>query len=106
MTYPTRHQTETTETRTDTKGTLTTELDSDETERLITRRDESEVGTTEQVRRQGGELGLGVDTIGVHLHETAELLGSEPTVQVDDGTDSDELDGRTLVKSMNSRLDW
>ena len=97
-TYPTGHQTETTKTRTDTKGTLTTELDGDETERLVTRGDESEVGTTEQVGRQRSELRFRVDTIWVHFHETTELLSRETTVEIDDGTDGDELDGGTLVK--------
>lgn len=50
-THPTRHQTETSKSRTDTKCTLTTELDSHQTERLITRGNQREVGATEQVRR-------------------------------------------------------
>ena len=97
-TYPTRHQTETTETRTNTKSTLPTELDSDETEGLITRGDESEIGTTEQVRRESSELRLGVDTIRVQFHKTRQFLSGESTVQINDGTDSDELDRWSLVE--------
>ena len=95
---PAGHETETTETRTDTEGTLTTELDSNETERLVTRRDQGKVGTGEQIRRQGSELGLGVDAVGVHLHETGELLGGETTVEINDGTDTDELDLGLLLE--------
>ena len=91
-THPTRHQTETTETGTDTESTLPTELDSDETERLITRGDKREIGTTEQVRRESSELGLGVDTIRVQFHETRQFLSSESTVQINNGSDTDELD--------------
>jgi hypothetical protein len=100
-TYPTRHQTETSETRTNTKGTFTTELDSYQTERLVTRRDQSKVGTAEQIWRQGCELGLGVDTIGIEFHETVELLGSESTIKINNRTDGDELDRGPLVKSVH-----
>src|SRR5690348_7836119 len=55
-THPTRHQTETTETRADTERTLPTKLDRHQPERFVTRRDESEIGATEQVRWQGCEL--------------------------------------------------
>ena len=97
-TYPTGHETETTETRTDTEGTFTTELDGDETERFITRRDKSEVGTTEQVRRKSRELGLRVDAIGVELHETVQLLSGETTVKINDGTDGNELNRGLLLE--------
>ena len=80
------------------KGTFTTEFDGNETEQFITRLDKREVGTTEQVRRKSSELGLGVDTIRVELHETVKLLGGEPTVKINDGTDSDELNRRLLVE--------
>ena len=103
VTYPTRHETETTETRADTKSTLTTELDGDETERLVTRRDERKVRTAEQVRRERSKLGLRVHAVGVHLHETGELLGGETTVEIDDGTDGDELDRRTLLKPIRQK---
>ena len=99
-TYPTRHETETTKTGTNTKSTLPTELDGDETERFITRRDKSEVGTTEQVRRKSRELGLRVDAIGVELHETVQLLSGETTVKINDGTDGDELDTGPLLESI------
>ena len=97
-TYPTGHETKTTETRADTESTLTTELDGDETERLVTRRDEREVRTAEQVRRERSELGLRVHAVGVHLHEARELLSGETTVEIDDGADGDELDGGALVE--------
>ena len=102
-TYPTGHETETTETRTDTEGTLTTELDGDETERLIARRDKRKVSTAEQVRREGRELRFGEHAVGIHLHETGELLGGETTVEIDDGTDGDELDRRTLLESIRRK---
>lgn len=98
MTHPTRHQSETSEAGTDTESTLSTELDSDETERFITRWDQSEVSTAEKVRREGSELRLRIDTIGVNLHQTGELLRSETTVKINDGADTDELDGWTLIK--------
>ena len=98
--HPTGHETETTKTRTNTKSTLTTELYSDETERLITRRDQREIGTAEQVRRQRRELGLRVDAIGVELHETVQLLSGETTVKINDGTDGDELDTGPLLESI------
>lgn len=97
-TYPTRHKTKTTETRTDTEGTLTTELDSDQTERLVTRRDQSEIGTAEQVRRKRSELGLRVHTVRVQLHQASKLLRSEPTVEINDGTDGNELNGGLLLE--------
>ena len=101
-TYPTGHETETTETRTDTEGTLTTELDGDETERLITRRDEGEVGTAEQVRRQSSELRLRVNPVGVELHQPRKLFRGEATVKIDDGTDTYELNRRLLLESDES----
>ena len=64
-THPTRHETKTTKSRTSTKNTLMTELDSDKTERFITRRDQGEIGSTKQIRRESSELGLGINTIGV-----------------------------------------
>lgn len=88
-TYPTRHKTKTAETRTDTKSTLATELHCDETERLIARRNECEVGTAEQVRRERSEFRLREDTIGIHLHETSKLLRCEASVKIDDGPDTD-----------------
>ena len=103
ITYPTRHETETTKTGTNTKSTLPTELDSDETERLITRGDKREIGTTEQVRRESSELGLGVDTIRVQFHETRQFLSGESTVQINDGTDGDELDRRTLLEPIRRK---
>lgn len=102
-THPTRHQTETTKTTTNTEGTLTTELNRDQTERLITRGNQSEISTAEQVRRQGSELRLGVYPVGVHLHKTCELLSSEATVKINDGADGDELDGRTLIEPARKR---
>ena len=99
VTHPTGHETETTKTRTDTKSTLSAELDSDKTERLITRRDKSEVRTAEQVRRQSSELGLREDTIRVELHQARQFLRSEASVKIDDGTDTDELDRRALLET-------
>ena len=87
----TGHLTETTHTGTDTERALAAELDRDETEGLVTGRDEGEFGTAEDVRREGGELGLAVDAARVLLHQLLELEGGELSVQIDDGSDADEL---------------
>jgi len=100
ITYPTRHKAETTKSRTDTKGTLTTELDSDEPERLVTRGDQSEVSPTEQVWRQSGELRLGEDAIRVHFHQPCQLFGSKTSIEIDNGANADQLDGRLLLQSI------
>lgn len=99
LTHPTRHQAKTTKTRTNPKSSLSAELHSDETERFITGRDESEISSAEQIRRQCGELWLGVDTVGIKLHETRELLSSEPSIQIDDRPDTNKLDGRTFLEA-------
>jgi hypothetical protein len=98
-TNPTRHETETTETTSNTKSTLTTEFDGDQTEWFITGWDEGKVSTTEQVRWEGSELGLGEDAIREHFHETGKLLRSEPAVKIDDRSDGNELDARVLGKT-------
>jgi len=98
ITYPTRHETETTESGTDTKGTLTTEFNSDKTERLITGGDQCEVSPAEQVWRKGGKLGLGEDAVGVHLHQSCQFLSSETSIEVNDRADTDELDRRFLLQ--------
>ena len=51
----------------DTNGTVTTELDGDETERFILGGDRSEVTPAGQVWRQSNGLGLGEDAIGIHI---------------------------------------
>jgi hypothetical protein len=99
--YPTRHETKTTESRTDTKSTLTTELNSHETERFIMRRDQREVGSTEQVRRKSSELGLGEDAIREKFHEASQLRRGELSVEIDDGSDSNELDRWVLLEPGN-----
>ena len=83
------------------KGTFTTEFDGNETEQFITRRDKREVGTTEQVRRKRSELGLRVDTIGVHLHQPSQFFRSETTVEIDDRTNANELNRRRLLQARN-----
>ena len=88
-THPTRHETKTSESGSNTKGTLTTELDGNETERFITRRDQSKIGTTEQIRGESSELGLGKDAIRVKFHETIQLLRSKLPVEIDDGPNGD-----------------
>ena len=99
VTHPTGHETETTKTRTNTESTLPTELDSDKTKRLITRRDESEVRTAEKVRGQSSELRLREDTIRVKLHQARQLLSRKASVKINDGTDTNELDRRTLLET-------
>jgi hypothetical protein len=97
-TDPSGHETETSQPGADTERTLAAELDGDETERLVARRDQRKVGAREDVGRQGGELGLGEDAVRVHLHEPGKLLGCEAAVEVDDGADADELEVRPLLE--------
>jgi len=80
MTYPAGHEAEPSETTTNTQCTFPAELDSHETEGLVTRRDESKVSTTEQIRGKGCKLGFGVHAIRVELHETSQFLRRESTV--------------------------
>ena len=92
LAYPTRHETKTTKSRSNTESALTTELDSDETKRLITRGNQGEICSTEQIWRESGELGLREDAIGVKLHEAGQLLRGELSIKVDDGSNGNKLD--------------
>ena len=100
-TYPSRHQAQTSQPASDTEGTLSSELDSDETERLISRRNQSKVGTTKQVRRQCSEFGFGVHPFRMELHETGELFRGESTVKINNRANADELNGGLLVQTAN-----
>jgi hypothetical protein len=75
-----RHLTQTTDTRAHTKGALTSELNRDEAERLVTGWDQRELGTAEDVRRESGKLGLAVDALGVLLHELLQFQGGKLAV--------------------------
>ena len=100
-TYPTRHETKTTKSTTDTQGTLATELDGDKTEWLITGRNQCEVGATEKIRGKGGEFRLGVHTIWIEFHQACQFLRREAAVKINDGADTDELNLRALFEPMN-----
>jgi hypothetical protein len=77
-THPSWHETKTSEPRPDSQSSLSSELDGDETEGLISRGDEGKVGAREDIRREGGELGLGEDSVGVHpAKHTEELSATE-----------------------------
>jgi hypothetical protein len=77
-THPSWHETKTSEPRPDSQSSLSSELDGDETEGLISRGDEGKVGAREDIRREGGELGLGEDSVGVHpARHTEELSATE-----------------------------
>ena len=49
-----------------------TELDGYKTEWLVTGGDQSEVSSTEQVRRKSSELGHGEDAIRIQFHHTGD----------------------------------
>ena len=98
MTNPSGHETETSKPGADAKRALAAELDGDETKGLVARRNQGKVGATKDVRRQGGEFGLGEDAVRVHLHEPGKLLGREPAVEVDDRADTDDLEVRPLLE--------
>ncbi|TLS22253.1 uncharacterized protein PpBr36_10072 [Pyricularia pennisetigena] len=87
----TGHLTQTTDPGADAEGALPAELDGHQAKGLVARRDQGELGTGEDVRRQRGELGLAEDAAGVLLHQLLQLERGELAVQVDDGTDGDEL---------------
>jgi len=97
---PSRHETETSQTSSDSESSLPSELDSDQSERLVSRRDQGEVGSREEVRRERRELGLREDLLWVHFHEPGELLCGESTVEIDDGSDGDELDHLVLLEAV------
>ncbi|QBZ66478.1 hypothetical protein PoMZ_13457 [Pyricularia oryzae] len=86
-----RHLTQATDPGTHTQRTLPAELDRHQTKGLVARGDQGELGSREDVGRQRGELGLAEDAAGVFLHELLQLEGGELAVQVDDGTDGDQL---------------
>lgn len=54
----TRHLTQTTDTRTNTKRTFPAELDRDKTERLVTGGNKRELSTAKDIGRELGEFGL------------------------------------------------
>ena len=47
---------------------------------------------------EGSELGLGVDTIRVKFHEAIQLLRGELPVEIDDGSNGNQLDSWVLLK--------
>jgi len=96
---PAGHETETTKARSNTERAFTTEFDGDEAERFVARGNEGKVGSAEQVRREGCELRLGENAVRVHFHETRELLRCEAAVEIDNRANSDELNGRALLKA-------
>ena len=92
------HETKTTKSRTNTESTLTTERNRDEAERFITRGNQDKIGTAEQIWGEGSELGLGVDTIRVKFHEAIQLLRGELPVEIDDGSNGNQLDSWVLLE--------
>ena len=53
---------------------------------------------TEQIWGEGSELGLGVDMIRVKFHEAIQLLRGELPVEIDDGSNGNQLDSWVLLK--------
>jgi len=98
---PSRHETKTSKTSSDSERSLPSELDGDQSERLVSRRDQRKVGSREEVRRERGELGLREDLLRVHFHESGELLCGESSVEIDDGSDGDELDQLVLLEAVS-----
>ena len=99
-THPSRHETQSSKASSNTKCSLATELDGDQTEWLVARRDERKVGSAEDVRGEGSELRLREHAVGVHLHKAGKFVGGEDSVKIDDGADGDELHLRLLLESV------
>lgn len=102
-THPSWHQTETTQSTTHTQRTLSPKLNSDQSKGFVTRRNQREISPAKQIRWQCRKLGLGVHTIGIHLHQPRQLLGSETAIQVNDGANANELDRRPLLQPETSQ---
>lgn len=88
---PSGHLTETTDAGTNTQGSLSSELDGNQTEGLISGGDQSELSTTEDVGRESSKLGLREDTSGVEFHELAQLQRGELAVEINNGTNGNQL---------------
>lgn len=99
-THPSRHQPKTTESTTNTKGTLPPEFDSDQSKRFITGRNQSKISTTKQIRRQRSKLRFRENTIRVHLHQPRKFLRSEPTIKINDRSDANQLNGRAFLQAV------
>ena len=74
------------------------ELDGYKTEWLVTGGDQSEVGSTEQVRRKSSELGLGEDVIRIQFHQPCQFFRGETTIKINHRADADELNSRLLLQ--------
>jgi hypothetical protein len=83
--------TETTDTSTNTQSTLTTELNGNLAEGLVTGWDKCELSTGEDERRESSEFRLGEYTTRVDLHHVVKLESGELSVEIDNGTNTDQL---------------
>ena len=98
ISYPIWHKFKTTESRTGTKGTLTTEHNGYKTKRLITGGNQGEVNSTGQVRKEGGKLGLGEDAIRTRLRQPCQFLHGKTTIKINDRADTDKLNSWFLLQ--------
>ncbi|GKT65804.1 hypothetical protein ColTof3_13143 [Colletotrichum tofieldiae] len=95
---PSGHLAETTDAGTDTQSSLSAELDSDQTERLVSGGNQGKLGTAEDVRRESSEFGLGEHATGVEFHELGELESGEASVQINHGSDGNQLSLGVVVQ--------
>ena len=59
---------------------------------------QGKIGTAEQIWGESSELGLGVDAIRVKLHEAIQFLRGELPVEINDGSNGNQLDSRVLLE--------
>lgn len=66
----------------------------------------SEAGQNQSMESEQTRLGERThreDLLRVHFHQSGELLSGEPTVEVDDGSDGNELDLLVLFQAVERK---
>jgi hypothetical protein len=88
---PARHVAKATHPSTNAEGTLPAELHGHKPKRLVAWRHKCEFGAFVDVGRYCRKLGLGEDSTGEHGHELFQFECCKAAVEVNDGTDADQL---------------
>ena len=95
---PSGHLSQTADPCADPKCTFAAKLNSDQSERLVTRRDERKLGPAEDVRRQLSELWFRIHSTWVFLHDDLQFQRSELAIEINHRADADELHIRMLFE--------
>jgi hypothetical protein len=98
------HLSQPTDSRTDTKSTFPAELNSDKTEWLVSRRNKCEFRSSKDKWWKCSELRFRVNASRIFLHHNIKLQCRELTVQIDDGSDTNELNIFVLLENSGKAI--